>query len=78
MSYGADRSCPKVDKPFLPGSAAHKANRRLHRLGCRLIAAPESFRVPGTQGPLLSGEEQRAERWGETLANAVSADRHTV
>jgi hypothetical protein len=68
----------KVDKPFLPGSAAHKASRRLRRMGCRLIASPESFRVTGTKGPLLPGEEQRAERWGETLAKAVAAAGHPV
>lgn len=68
----------KIDKPFLPGSAAHKANRRLGRLGCRLVAAPESFRVAGTTGPLRPGERERAERWGETVVKAVLTTRDPV
>ena len=61
----------KVDKPFLPGSAAQKAHRRLRRLGCRMVAHAESFRVAGTTGPLVAGEQERAERWGETVVTAV-------
>jgi hypothetical protein len=68
----------KIDKPFLPGSAAHKAHRRLGRLGCRLVAPPESFRVTGTTGPLRPGEAERAERWGETVAKAVLTAREPV
>jgi hypothetical protein len=32
----------KVDKPFLPGSAAHKAHRQLRRLRCRMVMPAES------------------------------------
>jgi flavodoxin len=64
----------KVDKPFMPGSAAHRAQRRLRGLGCRIVAPAESFLVLGTNGPLKDGEEKRAWHWGESLAAAM-ADR---
>jgi flavodoxin-like protein len=68
----------KVDKPFLPGSAAHKAYRQLRRLRSRMVVPAESFLVADTNGPLVAGEEQRARRWGATLATAVTALHHTV
>jgi hypothetical protein len=69
----------KIDKPFLPGSAAHKVHRQLRRLGCRLVVPAESFRVTEATGPVLAGEKQRAQRWGETVAEAVLvAARHPV
>ena len=61
----------KVDKPFLPGSAAHKAYRRLRRLGCRMVRPPESFRVHGTTGPMVAGELDRARTWAAELATTV-------
>ena len=60
----------KVDKPLV-GSAAHKAYRRLRRLGCRMVAPPESFHVSGTPGPLAEGEQERARQWGATVATAA-------
>jgi Flavodoxin len=68
----------KIDKPFVPGSAARKVHRQLRGLGCRLVVPAESFRVTGTPGPLVAGEEQRAQRWAETVAKAVSAVRQKV
>ncbi|MCF0091453.1 hypothetical protein B0E54_00260 [Micromonospora sp. MH99] len=62
----------KVDKPF-SGSAARKAERRLRRLGCRLLVPSESFHVVGTPGPLADGERERARRWGEAVAAAAVA-----
>jgi hypothetical protein len=60
----------------LVGSAAHKAQRRLRRLGCRMVVSAESFVVQGTPGPLVDGERERAMRWGESVATAaVSAMR---
>jgi flavodoxin-like protein len=53
----------KINKSYVPGSAARKAQRQLRRLGCRMLAAPKSFRVIGTPGPLLDGEAERARRW---------------
>jgi flavodoxin len=58
----------KIAKPNVPGSAAHKAHRRLRRLGCRMLCPAESFRVTGTAGPLVDGETERARKWAAGLA----------
>jgi hypothetical protein len=58
----------RIDKKWVPGSAAHGIAKRLRRLGGTLVAKPESFRVTGTPGPLAGGELDRARRWGEQLA----------
>jgi hypothetical protein len=57
----------KIDKAYLPGSAARSAHKRLRRLGCRPVAPAENFTVLGTAGPLADGELDRATRWGEHL-----------
>jgi hypothetical protein len=58
----------RLDKPaWLIGSAARGIAKRLRRCGSRLIAAPESFVVTGSDGPLRDGEIERARRWGATL-----------
>jgi hypothetical protein len=60
----------RFDKPgWLTGSAARGAARRLQRSGCRLAAAPESFYVLGTTGPVQDGELVRAYDWGRTLVS---------
>jgi len=68
----------KVDKPFLPGSAAHRAQRQLRRLGCHIVLSAQSFLVGGTAGPLKVDEEECARKWGTALAAAVTAARHPV
>ena len=62
----------RVRRPRLPGSAAHRAAKRLRALGARLVLPPESFWVNGTPGPILDGEEERARQWGLRLAAAVA------
>lgn len=57
-----------VRHPDLPGHAGKKIAKKLHKLGCRLIADPETFYVDGYEGPLLPGELDRARAWGERLA----------
>jgi hypothetical protein len=58
----------RIDKPrWLTGSAAKAAAKRLRRSGCTLAAAPESFYVAATAGPLRDGERERAHRWGSML-----------
>ena len=66
----------RIAKPHLPGSAAHAAEKRLRRLGFRLIMPAESFYVEGTLGPLQAGERERARRWGETLGSNTGDLRH--
>ncbi|MGH8824916.1 MAG: flavodoxin family protein [Jiangellaceae bacterium] len=63
----------RVDKPRLPGAASHGVEKRLRRLGCTIAARGTSFFVEGTSGPLIAGEQDRARRWGESLAAAVVA-----
>lgn len=57
---------------WLTGSAAQSAAKRLRERGCPLAAAPESFFVTATTGPLHEGEQERARRWGGTLAGAAA------
>src|SRR6266511_2002337 len=65
----------RIGKPRLPGSAARGAEKRLRRLGFRILAPAASFYVEGTLGPLLEGERERARRWGERLGSARGAGR---
>jgi hypothetical protein len=62
----------RIDKRFVPGSAARGIARRLRRLGAVLMADPQSFRVVGTPGPLAVGELDRARQWGEQLGSRLT------
>ncbi len=57
----------KVHRPNLPGSAAKSAAKKLHRIGCRVVAGPEHFWVEDYGGPLLADEVERAREWGAQL-----------
>jgi hypothetical protein len=62
----------RFDKPpWLTGSAARAAMKRLVRRGLHLVSPPESFFVTSTQGPLKEGEIERARSWGEKLGAKV-------
>ena len=65
----------RISRPRLPGSAAAAAEKRLRRLGFRVLARSQSFFVEGTTGPLVRGERERARRWGEELAVGLAAAR---
>jgi hypothetical protein len=65
----------RISRPRLPGSAAAAAEKRLRRLGFRVLARFQSFFVEGTTGPLARGELERARRWGEELAVELGAAR---
>jgi flavodoxin-like protein len=56
---------------WVTGSAAAGAARLLRRRGYRLVAAPASFFVVSTAGPLVPGEVERAQGWGAILADQV-------
>jgi flavodoxin len=45
---------------WITGSAAKEIHKRLRRLGCKMLAEPESLFVEGSEGPLEPGEEDRA------------------
>lgn len=65
----------RIDKPhWLVGSAARAVEKRLRRLGFRIISASQSFYVAGTPGSLLDGEADRARRWGLELATGFSKE----
>ena len=66
----------RIAKPHLPGSAARVAEKRLRRLGFRIVAPAESFYVEGSLGPLQAGERERARRWGQTLGSTIADPRH--
>jgi Flavodoxin len=66
----------RIAKPRLPGSAARAAEKRLRRLGFRVVAPAESFYVDATSGPLQAGEQARARRWGESVGSRIGDLRH--
>ncbi|WP_327117471.1 flavodoxin family protein [Nocardia sp. NBC_01730] len=55
--------------PWLPGSAARAAGRRLRHLGYQLADDPADFLVDGMTGPVTAGELDRARAWAERLAH---------
>ena len=62
----------------LPGSAAAAAQRRLKRLGARLLVPPESFRLSGRVGPVTEDELLRAESWAHELARMLGDAAHSA
>jgi hypothetical protein len=56
----------------LPGSAARSAARTARRHGFTHVEQGESFYVDGVEGPLVSGETERARDWGRRVAHAVT------
>jgi len=52
--------------------ASKTEEKLLAKLGARLVAPSEHFFVVDAKGPLVEGEEDRARRWGATLAGLVA------
>ena len=63
---------------WLTGSAANVMRRTFAKLDATLLAPPESFFVEGSEGPLGSGELERAAAWAQTLASTVEAEHPAV
>jgi len=63
----------RVNKGWVPGSAARGAKKRLHSLGFTDSVAPRSFYVQGVSGPLIDGETTSARQWGEQLALGLTS-----
>lgn len=61
----------RVRGPF--GSAAKVMAKKLQKMGVSLLLPPESFFVSGTQGPLKSGELDRAATWAQMLFKKAEA-----
>ena len=53
--------------------AARTEEKLLGKLGARVVAPAEHFYVADTKGPLVAGEEDRARRWGRSLAELVAS-----
>jgi hypothetical protein len=51
--------------------AARTEEKLLGRAGAEVVAPAEHFAVADTKGPLVDGEEERARRWGRTLAELI-------
>jgi Flavodoxin domain len=65
----------RVRVTHLPVSAARGAAKLAHKLGYATAAKPESFYVEEVTGPLLQGELERAQAWGERLGLAGALSR---
>lgn len=64
----------RIDKVRrLPGSAAKGAAKILHKLGYGPATHAQSFYVHDVDGPLLDGELDRAQAFGERLGSEVAA-----
>jgi flavodoxin len=63
---------------WLTGSAAAVMARQFGRMGVTLLAPTESFFVQATEGPLESGELERAATWARMLASEVDAPHSVV
>jgi hypothetical protein len=60
-----------IDKAWFPGSAAKRLEKLLHGMGLRSLAAPVSFYVHDSSGPLIGGEIERAELLGRRLGDEL-------
>lgn len=56
---------------FIHGDAAKKMTASLRAAGADIIAEPMPFYVGGREGPLRSGEIEKAEGWGKTLLTSL-------
>jgi flavodoxin len=56
---------------FIHGDAARKMTKLLKEGGATIISDPAPFYVRGTEGPLRSGELEKAASWAKTLATAL-------
>ncbi len=63
----------RFNKPrWLTGSAADRIAKSFQRMGIRLLTPPESFFVKDSEGPLETGELERAATWARVLAKMVA------
>lgn len=56
---------------FIHGDAAKKMTRLLKEGGANIISNPAPFYVRGSEGPLRSGELEKAASWAKTLSTAL-------
>jgi hypothetical protein len=68
----ADRNSPEWLARF---TAPPKLARKLHKLGGKRLAPPETFFVKDRQGPLYEGEIERAQGWAHLLRKRLQVKR---
>lgn len=61
-------------KLFIHGDAAGKMTKALKSAGASIVGGPMAFYVKGSEGPLLSGEVERAAAWAADLEAAQAAE----
>jgi flavodoxin len=61
--------------PWLTGSAARILANRLERRGVSLVVPPESFFVASKEGPLETGELERAATWARMIVRQIAPPR---
>jgi len=49
------------------GYAAEKINKKLEKIGSHIIEKPIGFYVKDSEGPLIEGEKEKAQRWLSSL-----------
>jgi len=63
----------RYDKPrWLTGSAAVSITHMLEKIGCRMLAEPESFFIEHQDGPLAEGELARAIAWSRSALAEIA------
>ena len=60
-----------IDKTWIPGAASKRLDKIMRGMGLHSLAAPTSFYVRDTMGPLVGGELERAELFGRRLAEEL-------
>lgn len=58
-------------RSFISGNAAKKIANALSDIGFMVIDKPQGFYVKGKEGPLLSGEIERARSWAKNLRDQM-------
>jgi flavodoxin len=58
-------------KLFIHGDAAKKMTSLLKKGGALIVSTPMPFYVEGSEGPLRSGETQKAAAWAQSILESV-------
>jgi flavodoxin len=58
---------------FIHGDAARKMTASLRAGGADIVSEPMPFYVKGSEGPMRSGEIEKAEAWARTLLAALKS-----
>jgi hypothetical protein len=67
-----------IDKTWVPGAASKRLDKMMRGMGLVSLAAPTSFYVHDSMGPLVGGELERAELFGRRLGEELMSRRLAV